>query len=141
MKSYQKEFKFSIKNSDGLTIIEEIVCYGSEERPFPNDWDRDGVSVMAILDYKDAILKKYFEVEVDDEDLKITIQECTEANIVKALKDEKAKLDKSNIKMDLGDIGNIIGMEVMKAIQNGDGSWDDFLKGLKHGKSLIDGSN
>ena len=54
-------------------------------------------------------------------------------------------LQPKKMALDLGDVGNIIGMEVQKIIEDNPElmgfEMDDFISGLKHGKSLIDGTH
>jgi hypothetical protein len=44
---------------------------------------------------------------------------------------------------DMTDLGNILGISIGKQIKNNKDGWalDDFIDGLKHGKSLVDGTH
>lgn len=45
------------------------------------------------------------------------------------------------LEMDLGDLGNLIGIHVQRMVNEGLGTMDEFANGWKHGKSLIDGTH
>lgn len=65
--SYQKDFKFSIKTKEGKVLIEEVVTFGSKEKPFPKDWEEQSSVISSIWDYKKTMIDKYLDVEIEDE--------------------------------------------------------------------------
>ena len=60
-------------------------------------------------------------------------------NIINALEVTKNHADVIDI--DMGDVGNVIGMEIQKSIDDDQGTLNEFLKGLNHGVKLIKDSN
>lgn len=54
-------------------------------------------------------------------------------------------LQPKGMAQDLGDVGNVIGMEVQKIIEDNKDlmgfEMDDFISGLKHGQSIVDGTH
>ncbi len=64
-------------------------------------------------------------------------------NLEKIFLEIKNEIDKVSFeKGDLGDVGNIIGIVIGKYISNDLGfEKDDFIRGLKHGISLINGTH
>jgi hypothetical protein len=52
----------------------------------------------------------------------------------------KAQLDKVNYDGDLSDLGNEIGIVIGKHLDK-DNTIEDFIRGLRHGKSLTDGTH
>ncbi|MFA5366564.1 MAG: hypothetical protein WC333_01490 [Dehalococcoidia bacterium] len=59
--------------------------------------------------------------------------------------DIKAQLDKIDYQGDLSDIGNEIGIAIGKYVRekDDDSGWDltDFIHGVKHGISLVNGTH
>jgi hypothetical protein len=70
----QKEFKFTIKDSNGKALVESIASFGSEDYPFPEDWEDNGMAQKAINEFKEELLNEFFKVEVS-EDLNFTLEE------------------------------------------------------------------
>lgn len=141
----KKEFKYTIKTKKGLILAEQIVSFGSEEYPFPENWKESGMAQRSLYEYKEEFLNAEFDVDIS-EDLEFSIEEgCTARNISNELMKTKQlieegenPIDDKPLRMDLSDIGNTIGIEIQKAIERGEGTWEDFIRGLNHGKSLID---
>jgi len=61
-------------------------------------------------------------------------------NFDKIKEDIKDQLDQVKYEGDLSDIGNEIGIAIGKYIDN-DNTVKDFISGLRHGISLIDGTH
>lgn len=66
----EKDFKYSIriKGSKKL-LVEEIVTFGTDESPFPEDWENSGVAIQALENYKESMVNTHFEIsyqELDD---------------------------------------------------------------------------
>ena len=40
MKNYKKDFKYTIKTKEGKIIAQAVISFGSEECPFPKDWQK-----------------------------------------------------------------------------------------------------
>ncbi len=58
----------------------------------------------------------------------------------KIKEDIKAQLDKANYAGDMSDIGNEVGIAIAKYL-GGDNTIEDFISGLRHGVSLVDGTH
>lgn len=139
IKPYQKEFKYTIRNAKGDITNQEIVVFGSEDYPFPENWQEDGMAQMSLLEYKDELLLKYNTVEIsEDTTMDIDGSEVV-YQLMRKLMDDKRLIDKATpidgkkIKMDLSDIGNAVGQIIQQAINANEGDYDDFLNGLQHG--------
>lgn len=65
-----KEFKYTVKSKRGKTLVEEIVKYSN----FPDDWKDNPMVQMGLMEYKQEILEKHFDVEISD-DLEFTIND------------------------------------------------------------------
>jgi len=61
-----KDFKYSIKTKSGKLIAEEIVAFGGEKNPFPEDWEKQPAVLVALLDYQREMLKKYIDVNFEE---------------------------------------------------------------------------
>lgn len=70
---HYKEFKYSIKSKEGKVLVESIVRFGSEEKPFPEDWKDCLHTQIALQRYKDELLEKHFDVDIS-EDLEFEIK-------------------------------------------------------------------
>lgn len=140
-KPYKKEFKFTIKNNNGDIVAQEIASFGTEEYPFPEDWENNGMALKALYEHEEKFLKQHYSVEVsEDLTFDFDVSETTLV-LIRALLEDRRTFDKANIKQDLSDLGNTIGQVIMKAVQNGEGDLEDFMSGLKHGISIIDGTH
>jgi len=63
---YFKDFKYTLKSKDGKILLQEIVTFGSKERPFPEDWKENPMIQIALLDYKETLIKNNFDILVDE---------------------------------------------------------------------------
>ena len=59
----------------------------------------------------------------------------------KTIKDIIAQLEKVTYNGDLSDVGNEIGIAIAKYLKKGGFELDDFIMGLRHGVSSIDGTH
>ena len=73
MEEYSKDFKFTIKDSNGKVLVETIATFGSDDYPFPEDWKDNGMAQKAIFEFKQELLNKFFQVDVS-ENLDFTIK-------------------------------------------------------------------
>lgn len=64
--SYSKDFKFTLKSKEGKILLQEIVTFGSMEKPFPKDWKNDPITQMALIDYKETLIKNNFDILIDE---------------------------------------------------------------------------
>lgn len=64
--NYSKDFKYTLKSKEGKILLQEIVTFGSKEKPFPEDWESNPMIQMAILDYKETLIKNNFDIVVDE---------------------------------------------------------------------------
>ena len=63
---YSKDFKYTLKSKEGKILLQEIVTFGSKEKPFPKDWKGNPMVQIAIIDYKDTFIKNNFDILVDE---------------------------------------------------------------------------
>ena len=63
---YSKDFKYTLKSKEGKILLQEIVTFGSKEKPFPKDWKSNPMVQIAIIDYKDTFIKNNFDILVDE---------------------------------------------------------------------------
>lgn len=61
-----KKFEFSITTTDGKMIVTETIELGSKEKPFPDNWESDPMTLLAIEDLKKEILKRYIKIEYNE---------------------------------------------------------------------------
>jgi len=61
-----KTFKYTIKTTKGMVLYESHVTFGSEDHPFPDNLEEDIAMALAIEEHKDVVLKKVFDVTVDE---------------------------------------------------------------------------
>ena len=73
--NYKKSFLFRIKpKGKDIALVEQIVEFGSKNKPFPEDYKNDYWVQKGMADYKSELLEEYFEVEIS-ESLEMTIEE------------------------------------------------------------------
>lgn len=65
---YKKNFKYSLKAKDGKIILQSIVSFGSEEYPFPKDWENNGMAQRCIFDYKEEFINRNFDLTIEEGD-------------------------------------------------------------------------
>ena len=63
---YYKDFKFILKSKDGKVLLEEVVRFGSKEKPFPKNWENSPVAQVALLDYKDEFIENNFDIKIEE---------------------------------------------------------------------------
>ena len=63
---YSKDFKYTLKSKEGKILLQEIVTFGSKEKPFPKDWKSNPMVQIAIIDYKETFIKNNFDILVDE---------------------------------------------------------------------------
>lgn len=64
----KKELKFTIITKESKRIIaEQLVTFGSEDRPFPKDWKEDPFAQMVIHNHKETFLNSIFNVDVSED--------------------------------------------------------------------------
>ncbi len=66
MEEYSKDFKFTIKDSNGKVLVETIATFGSDDYPFTEDWKDNGMAQKAIFEFKQELLNKFFQVDVSE---------------------------------------------------------------------------
>jgi len=68
MSNPKKTFRFTLVHRDsGKAIVQEIVVFGNEKRPWPDDWRKNGMAQMKLIEFRDEMLGRYFEV-ISEED-------------------------------------------------------------------------
>jgi len=64
----KKEFKFTIKTKRSNKIIaEQLVSFGSDEKPFPTDWEGAYVYQIALQEHKEKFLNEILNVEISED--------------------------------------------------------------------------
>lgn len=64
----KKELKFTIRTNESKKVIaEQIVVFGSEEKPFPNDWKENQYTQLGIEEHKQEFLNSILTVEVSED--------------------------------------------------------------------------
>lgn len=66
MANETKDFKFTMKSKSGKTFVQEIVTFGSKEKPFPADWKENGMIQMSLQEYKQTFFDKYFDILIEE---------------------------------------------------------------------------
>lgn len=67
-----KSFKYSLKSKSGKVILQSIVTFGSDEQPFPKDWENDSLIQLDLQRYKEKFIQDNFDILID-EDLEFDI--------------------------------------------------------------------
>jgi mRNA-degrading endonuclease YafQ of YafQ-DinJ toxin-antitoxin module len=66
-KRYSKDFKFTLKSKDGKILLQEVVTFGTEEQPFPENWKEDYFAQSSVLDYKQNFIDRNFDIDVSED--------------------------------------------------------------------------
>ena len=69
-----KDFMYRLKSKKGTVILESIVTFGSEDRPFPEDWENSPIAQIALQDYKEEFINRNFDIEIS-QDLNFKIKD------------------------------------------------------------------
>lgn len=65
----KKDFKYSIRiRENKKLLVEEVVTFGTDKYPFPNDWKNSVVAIQALEDYKNSMIENHFEISYEDFD-------------------------------------------------------------------------
>jgi hypothetical protein len=65
----KKDFKYSVRiRKTGKLLVEEIVTFGTEEYPFPEDWENSGIALQALENYKESMTENHFEISYSEFD-------------------------------------------------------------------------
>jgi hypothetical protein len=68
-KSNKKSFVYTLKTKEGKVLLQEVVEFGSDENPFPEDWRNNTSAMMAVLDYKtEGLIERNFDITVEEGD-------------------------------------------------------------------------
>lgn len=67
MSEYSKDFKYTLKSKDGKVLLQSIVSFGSEDIPFPKEWEEDTMAQMALQDYKGKFISDNFDIEISED--------------------------------------------------------------------------
>lgn len=64
----EKDFRYTIRTkSSKIVVAEQIVTFGSEDRPFPDDWKNDVHVQLALQDHKQKFFAEVFDVEISED--------------------------------------------------------------------------
>ena len=66
-KRYSKDFKFTLKSKEGKILLQEVVTFGTEEQPFPENWKEDYFAQRSVLDYKQRFIDSNFNIDVSED--------------------------------------------------------------------------
>lgn len=67
--NYKKNFKYTLKSKSGKIILQSIVSFGSEEYPFPKDWENNGMAQRSIFDFKEDFINQNFDFTIEEGDV------------------------------------------------------------------------
>lgn len=62
----KKDFVYTIRTKKGKLISQEVVSFGSKNYPFPDDWKNQGMALMTLLEYKEAMINKYLDITYEE---------------------------------------------------------------------------
>ena len=64
----KKELKFTIRTNESKKVIaEQIVTFGSLNKPFPKNWKENPYTQLGIEEYKQEFLNSILTVEVSED--------------------------------------------------------------------------
>lgn len=69
MKKSQKPFKYILKTKGGQIIAKEVVVFGDDDHPWPDEWKNDIYAQRAIQRCKEEFLYNHVMVEVEEVNL------------------------------------------------------------------------
>ena len=101
----KKDFTYTVSVVDGGVIAQEIITFGSEERPFPDDWEEQPIIISNVMDIKDEVVDRYIKVDVKE-----TVQSdfgkdithyITEEKVIEMIMTNKDKIDSLTTKEDI----------------------------------------
>ena len=61
-----KDFKYTFQSKDGKILLQSIVTFGSEKKPFPKNWKKNNFAQLMIQNYKDEFINQNFNVSVSE---------------------------------------------------------------------------
>lgn len=62
-----KDFKYTMKSkSSGRVLAEQVVRFGSNERPFPENWKDDPIIQKALHDHIEEFLASVIEIDIEE---------------------------------------------------------------------------
>lgn len=64
---YSKDFKFTLKSKVGKILLQEVVTFGTEEHPFPENWEEDYFAQSSVLDYKQKFIDSNFDIDISED--------------------------------------------------------------------------
>tara|TARA_R100000656_G_scaffold124946_1_gene104526 strand:+ start:703 stop:1167 length:465 start_codon:yes stop_codon:yes gene_type:complete len=63
----RKDFMYTFRSKSGKVLLQQIVTFGSEENPFPEDWEENPMIQRDLFDYKQRIIDEYFTMEISED--------------------------------------------------------------------------
>jgi mRNA-degrading endonuclease YafQ of YafQ-DinJ toxin-antitoxin module len=66
-KRYSKDFKFTLKSKEGKILLQEVVTFGTEEQPFPENWKDDYFAQSSVLDYRQKFIDRNFDIDISED--------------------------------------------------------------------------
>jgi hypothetical protein len=65
---FSKDFKYTIRSKKGRVMAQSIISFGTQEIPFPKDWQNDSMAQMCLYEYKEKFLNLVFDVSIEEGD-------------------------------------------------------------------------
>lgn len=63
----KKNFRYTLIDKETRKgIYQQIVTFGSEDKPFPKNWEKDVQAQMALINYKDEFFNKMFVIKIEE---------------------------------------------------------------------------
>ena len=63
-----KHLKYTLKSKDkGVVLLESIIAFGNEDKPFPKDWKDCPHTQRALDRYKQRFIEENFEIVISED--------------------------------------------------------------------------
>ena len=63
----KKSFVFTARTDAGVVLTQSLVTFGSEDHPWPEDWEDSFTAQQAIHDMKSELIEKRVKVDVSED--------------------------------------------------------------------------
>ncbi len=65
--SYSKDFKYTLQSKNGKILLQSVVTFGTEKKPFPKEWKEDAFAQIVLQDYKEKFINENFDVLISED--------------------------------------------------------------------------
>lgn len=65
---FKKKFKYTLRTKEGKVMAQSIVSFGTEDYPFPKNWEEDSMAQLSLIDYKEEFMNSLFDVFIEEGD-------------------------------------------------------------------------